>query len=375
MPITQKWGYFDHAAVGPLPSSTAEVIAKWCQQASEEGDTVWPQWNRGVNRTRTTTAAMIGAVADEVALVPNTTAGISLVAEGFPWQPGDNVVVPANEFPSNLYPWMNLADRGVETRRVEMAEDGTVDLDRLLAACNERTRIVACSWIGFSSGFRIELDRFVEAVHERGAMFFLDAIQGVGVFPLNVAKTPVDFLAADGHKWMLGPEGAGIFYARKEHLDRLRPIGVGWYSVVHCFDFGKVDLDLKPSAGRYEGGTMNSVGFLALNASLELLHQQGVGPDSSPIADRVLEITDYACDRLVSAGANVVNNRARTHKSGIVSFRMGEVDHVALRERCLENGIVLSCRNGCLRISPHAYNNEAEIDQLIDILTGAQRND
>lgn len=369
MPITHKWAYFDHAAVGPIPRPTAQVISDWCSQASEEGDTVWPEWNRGVNQTRKTAARLLNADPAEIALVPNTTAGISLVADGFPWSPGDNVVTLSNEFPSNVYPWMNQADRGVEVRRVPVDPDGRVQLDRILAACDHRTRIVSCSWIGFASGFRIDLATFVEAVHARGALFFLDAIQGVGVFPLDLANIPIDFLAADGHKWMLGPEGAGLFYVRHEHLDRLHPLGVGWYSVEHCFDFSKIELKLKPSAARYEGGTMNAVGFLALNSSLELLERHGLSCTNSPIADRILQITDYACQRLQSLGAELQNIREPKHKSGIVSFRFHGRDLPAMRETCLKNGVVLSYRNGSLRISPHAYNNEAEVDHLIDILS------
>lgn len=368
MPVTRKWAYFDHAAVGPLPQPTSDVISQWCQQATEEGDTVWPLWNRGVNRTRRSAAEMLNADPEEIALVPNTTAGISLVAEGYPWQSGDNVVTLANEFPSNLYPWMNLASQGVETRRVEVDPDGRVNLDRILAACDERTRIVSCSWIGFASGFRIELEKIAEAIHSRGALFFLDAIQGVGVYPLDLANVPVDFLAADGHKWMLGPEGAGLFFVRKKHLDLLRPVGVGWYSVSHCFDFGKIELDLKPSAARYEGGTMNAVGFLALDSSLQVLRQTGLTSTTSPIAARISDITDYACERLSRVGAQLRTIREPNHGSGIVSFQLDGEDLSAVRDRCMANGIVLSHRNGCLRISPHAYNTESEIDQLVEVI-------
>ena len=143
------------------------------------------------------------AQAEEIALVPNTAAGINLVAEGFPWQPGDNVVLPENEFPSNQYPWINMADRGVEVRHVKI-EQGRVELDRLAAACDRRTRIVSVSWVAYASGWRQDLDRLVEMVHAHGALLFLDAVQGLGVFPIDVARTPVDFLAAGGHKWLLG---------------------------------------------------------------------------------------------------------------------------------------------------------------------------
>lgn len=371
MPVSQKWAYFDHAAVGPLTRPAAECVSNWCRQALEEGDTVWPEWNRSVNQTRHRAAELISASNSEIALIPNTTAGISLVAEGYPWREGDNVVTLANEFPSNLYPWMNLADRGVETRRVQPDPNGRVDLDRVLASCDQRTRIVALSWIGFATGFRLELARFVDAIHQRGCLFFLDAIQGFGVFPLNVSQLPIDFLAADGHKWMLGPEGAGVLYVRREHLDLLRPVGVGWNSVVHCYDFDKIELTLKDSAGRYEGGTMNAAGFMALGASLDLLRDCGLSSNESAVADRILELTDYACEQLSRLGIRVVNIREPLHRSGIVTFRLEGQDQKAVRHFCLKSGIVLSHRNGCLRISPHAYNNEAEIDHLVDVVRTA----
>lgn len=368
MPITDNWAYFDHAAVGPLPKPTAERISTWSRQATEQGDTVWPEWNRDVQQTRRTAARLINAQPGEVALVNSTTHGIGLVAEGFPWQAGDNVVTLANEFPSNIYPWMNLANRGVETRLVQPGPDGRPELASVLDACDDRTRIVSASWIGFVNGYRLDLAQWVEAVHSKGPLFFLDGIQGVGVFPLDVTSIPIDFLAADGHKWMLGPEGAGIFYLRSEHLELLRPIGVGWNSVVHCFDFDHVQLDLKPTAARFEGGTMNTVGFLALGTSLELLSQQGLSHHSSAIAERICELGGYALQELQGIGAHIQSHREPGHESGIISFQLGDADHQAVRNACLAGGVVLSHRGGCLRISPHAYNERSEVDRLIEIL-------
>ena len=192
MPVANRWAYFDHAAVAPLSGPAQQVIVDWSREAAEEGDTAWSGWNRRVEQTRDTAAAMINADADEVALVPNTTAGISLVAEGFPWREGDNVVVPAGEFPSNLYPWMNLAERGVEARLVPM-EGAGIDLDRLADACDERTRIIAISWVGYANGYRIDVDEVTKLAHDRGMLLFLDAIQGLGIFSLDVKKTAVDF--------------------------------------------------------------------------------------------------------------------------------------------------------------------------------------
>ena len=364
MPVTKNWAYFDHAAVAPLSLPTATALEKWSHQAVHHGDTQWPDWYAGAELTRQHAATMIGAHTDEIALVPNTTTGIHLVAEGFPWQAGDNLVTLSNEFPSNLYPWMNLQSRGVETRRV-VVEHAAIDIDQILEVCDERTRIVSVSWVGYASGWRIDVNRLVEAVHNRGGLLFLDAIQGLGVFPLDVQQCGVDFLAADGHKWMLGPEGAGLFYIRKEHLNRLRPLGVGWHSVVHAFDFSHVDLNLRPTAARYEGGSQNMAGMLALGASLEFLTEMGVGTNASTVADRVLQVTDASVDRLRRLGAIIHSDRKNIkHNSGIVSFSIPGKDPTEIRQRCLEQKVVLSCRDGRLRISPHAYVNEEDVERL-----------
>jgi selenocysteine lyase/cysteine desulfurase len=370
MPVAQKWAYFDHAAVAPLSEPARQAISTWCRQATEEGDTVWPQWAQRVEQARRTAATLIGAQPEEIALVPNTTAGINLVAEGFPWQPGDNVVTLANEFPSNLYPWMNLASRGVDTRRVDV-EGVEVDLDRLAAACDRRTKLISVSWVGYASGWRLDVGALVQLAHERGILVFLDAIQGLGVFPLDVRHTEVDFLAADGHKWLLGPEGAGILFVKRQHLDLLRPLNLGWHSVVHAQDYNRIELNVRPEAARYEGGSQNMAGFFGLAASLELLADFGLSPHGSPIAQQVLAITDLACRRLQDVGARIISRRDVESSSGIVSFEMPGRDPQRQRRHCLRQGVVLSCRSGWLRISPHAYTNEQDIERLVAALFNA----
>jgi selenocysteine lyase/cysteine desulfurase len=363
MPVTEKWAYLDHAAVAPLPAPARAALTDWARDATENGYVSGRSWSRQVEELRGLSARLIGAHPDEIALVRNTTEGINLVAEGFPWRAGDNCVTLADEFPSNQYPWMQLADRGVETRRVP-TEEGRVDLDRLADACDARTRIVAVSWVGYSSGWRNDVGALAEIAHSHRALLFLDAIQALGVFALDVRQTPVDFLAADGHKWLLGPEGAGVFFTRREHLSLLRPLGIGWSSVVHAHDFSRIELTLKDAAARYEGGSPNTAGMLALAASMKLLAQFG----PRKLAERILEISDLACLRLNQIGALVMSDRGAEHKSGIVAFELPGKDPQAARRRCLEQGVVLSCRAGRLRISPHAYNNAADIDRLIDAL-------
>jgi selenocysteine lyase/cysteine desulfurase len=370
MPITRRYAYFDHAAVAPLPQPTADAINRWLSQATELGDTVWPEWAKQVEGTRGAAARLINADPTELALVPNTTAGINLVAQGYPWQAGDNVVTLANEFPSNQYPWLSLAARGVETRRVDVL-DGRVDLQRVEDACDERTRILAISWVGYASGWRIDVDEVSELCRRRGCLLMLDAIQGLGVFPLDVQKTRVDFLAADGHKWLLGPENAGLFYLRREHLDLLAPLGAGWNSVVQRYDFGQIEWRPRPEAARYEGGTQNMAGFIGLGASLELLLAQGAGPEQNSLGERVMTLNDYAAEQLTAAGAELISPHASAHRSGILTFRWRKADPMTLRSQLASAGIVVSSRGGGLRLSPHAYNTEAEIDRLVETLRRA----
>jgi cysteine desulfurase/selenocysteine lyase len=367
MPITARAAYFDHAAVAPLPSPSRDAVRRWLDEATEKGDPVWTTWANRMEEVRRTAAALVNAQPSEIALVPNTTTGISLVAEGYPWQSGDNVVTLANEFPSNQYPWMNLASRGVEVRRVPV-DGGVVDLDRLAAACDQRTKILSLSWVGYATGWRVNVADIAALCRQRGCLFFLDAIQGLGVFPLDVRADGVDFFAADGHKWMLGPEGAGLLFIRQEHLKLLRPMIVGWNSVTQGTDYTRIELNIKGETARYEGGSQNMIGFTGLGASLDLLAKLGLGPKSSPIADQVLAITDYACQRLQELGATLLAPRAAGHKSGIVTFQLAGLDPNDIRRRLEVAGIIVRCRAGGVRISPHGYASGEEVDHMIEEL-------
>lgn len=363
MPVATEWAYFDHAAVAPLSGPARDALRDWADDVASAGDAHWPTWRGRVEYARQLAARLIGADEAEIALIRNTTEGVNLVAEGFPWRPGDNVVLPAGEFPTNLFPWLNLADRGVEVRQVP-AENERLDLDRLADACDERTRIVAASWVGYATGWRNDPRELAEVAHSRGALLFLDAIQGLGVFPLDVRQSGVDFLAADGHKWLLGPEGAGVFYLRREHLDRLRPLGLGWNSVRQAGDYADPQLDLKPDAGRYEGGTYNMGGIAALAESLALLLEFGV----EAISQQLLDTTDELCRTLSEAGATIVSDREGDRRSGIVAFDWPGEDPAAVRKRCLDRQVALSCRGGRLRISPHAYTNKEDAERLLAAL-------
>ncbi|MEW4454038.1 aminotransferase class V-fold PLP-dependent enzyme [Bremerella sp. JC817] len=367
MPVTRKWAYFDHAAVAPLPGVTAQAIQSWCDQAAQEGDVVWLDWERAIEATRTAGAQLIGATTDEIALVANTTHGINLVAEGLDWKPGDNMVVLGNEFPSNLYPWLHQESKGVEIRVIPV--DGVEpDFNRIAEALDSRTRLLSMSWVSYKTGWRIDPKAVARMAHDAGALFFLDAIQGMGVFPLDVRDADIDFLAADGHKWMLGPEGAGLFYVKKELLDELHPVGIGWNSVAGRTNFDKTDLTFRESAARYEGGSQNMPGMIGLGASLQFLLDQGAGPQQSAVGERVLEVTDAICEALTKAGAHVICSRQGDERSGIVPFQVPGKLPQALRAAGQKIGVNFSVRGDFARVSAHAYNNQADLDRLLETL-------
>ena len=365
MHVTEKWSYLDHAAVAPLPKPSADWITKWMTESQTEGDVVWGTWASRLEQIRDTAATMIGAEKSEIAFVANTTFGINLVSDGFCWEDGDNVVLPEHEFPSNIYPWMALEKRGVELRIVELDGD-RICPQRMADACDERTRIVAASWVGYASGYRIDVAELAEVAHQAGALFFLDAIQGMGVFPLDVQAAGVDFLAADGHKWMLGPEGAGVFYVAEEHLDKLRPMNVGWNSVKQGNDFSNVNLDIRDSAIRYEGGSPNMVGNFGLGGSLDLLTQFGLTKDHSAVGERVLRNSKTLHEELENAGAIVYSRSDEQFGSGIVSFEIPGRPSDQMRQEFLNRKIVTSFRGGKLRASIHCYNDDSDIARVVE---------
>jgi len=365
MPVVAKWAYFDHAGVSPLPLPTADVLIDFARDNAANGVADWNRWRVTVETARHLGARLLGADAEEIAVIHNTTEGINAVAEGFPWRPGDNLVTLSSEFPSNLYPWLNLAGRGVETRQVAVQNE-RVALAAVERACDSRTRVLAVSWVGYMTGWRNDLVQLSEIAQRNKAFFFVDAIQALGMFPLDVREVPIDALAADGHKWLLGPEGAGLFYLRKEHFGLLRPTGVGWNSVRHSGDFTNTVLDLKADASRYEGGSHCLAAIAGFARSLRMIVD--VGPEN--ISQRLLDVTDRLCERLSRAGLPVASCREGERRSGIVAFDVPGRDPLELKKQCKARGVIVNARAGRMRASPHVYCNEPDMDRLIEAVTG-----
>ncbi len=276
-PVTERWAYFDHAAVSPLPRRSGAALHAWIEEQEANGCVHWPSWERKVEGYRRDLARLIGADADEIAFVSSTTHGIGVVAEGFPWREGDNIVTAEDEYPSNVYPWLNLRSRGVAVRMVP-GRAGCIDPAVLAAAIDDRTRVLTISHVEWASGFRHDLDALVALCEARGVALFVDAIQSLPALTLDVRRTPIDFLAAGGQKWLLGPEGTGFLFVRRDWIERLRPILVGSHSVASSFNDPGFPFDLKPSARRWEGGAFNMPGLQALGTSVGLILE--LGPDA-----------------------------------------------------------------------------------------------
>lgn len=365
-PVTRQWAYFDHAAVAPLPKRAGTALRAWADDQEANGVVHWPSWERKLELIRRDAAALLNAEPDEIAFVNSTTHGIGLIAEGFPWRDGDNVVTAAEEYPSNLYPWMNLASRGVSLRTVPSRE-GRVWAEDLFAAMDSRTRLLTISHVEWSSGFRNDLDRLGTTCRERGIAFFVDAIQGLGPLTIDVRRTPIDFLCADGHKWLLGPEGAGLLFVRRDWIDRLRPLGVGWHSVVGSYNAPEPQFILKPSAQRWEGGTFAMPGLQAFGASLSLLRE--IGP--ARVSERILDLAESVRVLAREAGWTVYGSNRPEDLSGIVALEKPGVSADPVVRSLRARGIVLASRRGRVRVSPHMYNNYEDLARLRTALADA----
>jgi selenocysteine lyase/cysteine desulfurase len=363
MPITRHYNFLDHAAVAPVSGRAADAMRRHAEEAATHAHVrggLYPE----SKRARQLSAKLLNCHPEEVTFVKNTSEGLSYVANGLNWSKGDKIVTTAAEFPANIYPWMNLQTAGVQLRMVP-EDKGRIPLDRIVQLIDERTRLVTISAVQFASGYRTDLAALGAACQERGVLFCVDAIQALGCVPIDVRAMKIDFLSADGHKWLLGPEGAGIFYCRHELLGSLRPTSLGWLSVKDPMNFGEYKLDFRNDARRFDGGSYNLAGIWGLGASIEWLLDIGI----DNVWKRVGALTDRLVEGVQEKGYRVVSSRESGEASGIVAFVSGTHDHNRIVSHLRqEYRTVIAAREGRLRVSPHFYNTEAEIDQLVEHL-------
>ncbi|MFO0972471.1 MAG: aminotransferase class V-fold PLP-dependent enzyme [Phycisphaerae bacterium] len=363
MPITRHYNFLDHAAVAPIPESAVAAMHAAARTAAESVHVVESPY-RHAEEVRAAAARLIHAEPEEITFVKNTSEGLAFVANGLHFSAGDNIVTASVEFPANVFPWMNLQPRGVRLKAVP-EDNGRIPLERLCEAIDSRTRLVAISAVQYASGFRTDLAELGRVCQQKGVLLAVDAIQALGCLPVDVRAMNIDFLSADGHKWLLGPEGCGLFFCRRELLGHLQPSTLGWLCMKHAGDLDQRSFEFRDDARRFDAGAYNHVGIAGLGASIERLEAIGI----ETIWAQIKTLTDRLVEGARAKGYRVVSSRRGGETSGIVALTSDRHDLEQVRQHLkAEHRIVVSVRSHRLRVSPHAYNTLEEIDHLVRVL-------
>jgi cysteine desulfurase/selenocysteine lyase len=360
-PVRRNLVYFNHAAVAPLPLCVANAIEAHIENTKLRGAADWRRWYGDIEKTREKAAAFLGANRAEIAFLPSTSWGLNLVAQAFDWQRGDNVVGDDMEFPANVYPWMLLGKRGVEYRLAKN-RGGRVAADDIAAMVDTRTRVVAVSWVAFHNGWVYPIEEIGKLCRERGILFVVDAIQGLGALPLDVARAPVDILVADAHKWLLGAEACAVFYVAESARERLPPPFGGWWNVKAEKGFLDYSLDFHPGGRRYEVGSMPTAQIMGLAAALDLLSAMG----QPAVRDRILATSAALWAGLAARGWRITTPEPLS--SGILAVVPPGGDDRRMARKLEKRGVIAAPREGAVRFSPHAYNDEAEVARLLEAI-------
>jgi cysteine desulfurase/selenocysteine lyase len=365
-PVTKEKVFLAHAGVCPLPHRVAEAMRAYATEGTLDDQEVrLAHW---LKETRSLAAKLLNAQPEEVAFVGPTSLALSTIANGLALRKGENVVIYFDDYPSNVYPWMALSERGVEVRLLNVKELGRIRPSDITGQVDEQTRMVALASCHFVAGWRIDLNAIGKALHDRNIFFCVDGIQTLGAFPTTVEH--IDFLAADAHKWLLGPCAAGILYVRKALQTCVRPTVLGWNNV-RCPNYtAQEDMVLRPDAQRYEAGTTNLIGLIGLKAALELLLEVGVDNIAAELHRKRAKLVPA----LQAKGCTVLHASAPPQNTGGITtfFRKGE-DLPALRARLAAANIVTSLRadrtgQKYIRLSPHFYNTDTELDRLLEMV-------
>lgn len=360
-PVLANVNFLNHAAVSPLPRRAAEIIKQFADEACDVGAMAWMQWAGRVKQARTRAAQLLGAGEDEIAFSHNTTHGLMCIANSLPWRPGDNILTAAGEFPANVHPWRNLAARGVAVRTIAERPDNSFSVDDFAAAIDSRTRLVAVSLVQYGTGCRIPVEALAELCRKHDILFCLDSIQATGAMPTRPAELGCDFMSADGHKWLMGTEGAGILYVKRERLELLDATMTGWIGRVRPFDFTDFDQPLAVAAARFEEGSHNAVGIAALGESIGLILEIGI----ENVWRRIEALTARIEEGARRLGFEIVSPRGEGLRSGIIAIARAGLDVDACARALAEKKISVAARRGWLRLSPHFYNTAEQIEEFI----------
>lgn len=359
--------HLNHAAVAPWPVVTRDAVIAFANENAAVGSQHYDRWLLTEQQLKQKLMSLVNAQStDEIAILKNTSEGLSLIAQGLNFQPGDNIVVPAEEFPSNKVVWQALVAKGVAVRLIPI-QDAVAPEQALIDALDEHTRLLSCSSVQYARGLRLDLNRIGQACKQNDTLFCVDAIQSLGAMTFDAQACHADFVVADGHKWMCGPEGTAVFYCRRQVQAQLELRQYGWHMLKGAFDFShqQATLEIADTAQRFECGSPNMMGIAALNASLGLLLEIGI----ETIQSKVMENTAYLLARLQSySDINILTPTQAGSYAGIVTFQKHSVDNIKLYEHLQNNNVICAFRGGGIRFSPHFYTDTGSMDKALAIV-------
>lgn len=362
--------HLNHAAVAPWPARTVRAVREFAEENAARGSQRYMDWVAHETHLRQQLATLIGAPdAADIALLKNTSEGLSIVAHGLDWKAGDNVVITNQEFPSNRIVWESLRGYGVEVRHVDLAAGATPE-QALIDATDSRTRLLATSSVQYATGLRMHLAPLGEHCRARDILFCIDAIQSIGALRTDVAQMQADFVIADGHKWMLGPEGLALFYCRSEVRERLTLRQYGWHMVEHYTDYDRNDWEVATSARRFECGSPNMLGVHALAASVSLLLEVGMATVEAGVLARARWLFEHIHS---SDSLQLISNDAADRHAGIVTFRHRHFDSAALYRHLQQHGVLCAARGGGVRFSPHFHTSIDTMARAMELVHQASR--
>ncbi|MCI4626729.1 MAG: aminotransferase class V-fold PLP-dependent enzyme [Candidatus Magnetoovum sp. WYHC-5] len=355
----EKCVFLNSAGVSLVSAPVKEAVIKW----AEMGECALFEYEDTITLAKQLSARLIGASVDGIFISRNTTHGIHTFILGYPWQRGDEVIIGECEFPANRLPWLSLRSKGINVKVVP-CKDYMVSCEDLIAACSKDTKVIAVSWVQYVSGYRIDIERLGEFCKHRGILLVVDAIQGVGVVPLSVEACNIDWLSADGHKWMCGPEGIGLVWTSKRAMSIIEPPCKGWFGVKKPMDFEVFDQEYAADASRYQDGSPMMLGIMAYNAALSMLLDCGI----DNIYKRVIALSSYVIGCVKRRRWLLLTPEEEAKRAGIVSFKPVGKDVYSCLKALKRHNIICSFRGGWLRLSTHAYNNHTDIDRAFNVL-------
>ncbi|RLT97919.1 MAG: aminotransferase class V-fold PLP-dependent enzyme [Ketobacter sp.] len=354
--------YLNHAAVAPWPKRTADAVQAFARENLQRGATDYPVWLQTENALRAKLAQMIGAPSTRnIALQKSTSEGLSAIAYGLDWHPGDRIVITDQEFPSNRIVWESLGSKGVKV--IEAGLAGEDPEHNIIAALDDSVRLLSVSSVQYASGLVLDLERLGQACRERNILFCVDAIQSIGALPFSVTDCQADFVVADGHKWMLGPEGLALFYVSDRALDQLSLNQFGWHMVQDRGNYDRKTWEIAEDAKRFECGSPNMLGAYALNASLGLLLEYGLDQVHQELLAKVHLLQAALQQR---SDLELLTDLERPQRSGIITFRHRRIAPESLFAQLRDQGVVCACRGGGVRFSPHFYTPDSVLVKAVE---------